>query len=118
VKLLTAIQTLLRGVITTVLMAVLYTYKYAVSPVLHMIAPGSGCRFTPTCSEYAIEAVRMHGPLRGAWLAMKRIAKCHPWGSHGYDPVPNSCSCTSHPDPQHPSPFSKSPNSHTAHSGK
>lgn len=46
------------------------------------------CRFTPTCSEYAIQALRKHGPFRGAWLAVRRILRCHPWGGSGYDPVP------------------------------
>lgn len=46
------------------------------------------CRFTPTCSEYAIEALRKHGPFRGSWLAVCRILRCHPWGGSGYDPVP------------------------------
>ncbi|MBR5824574.1 MAG: membrane protein insertion efficiency factor YidD, partial [Paludibacteraceae bacterium] len=46
------------------------------------------CRFTPTCSQYAIEAIKKHGPFKGLWLAVKRIARCHPWGGSGYDPVP------------------------------
>ena len=46
------------------------------------------CRFTPTCSEYAIQALRKHGPFRGSWLAVRRILRCHPWGGSGYDPVP------------------------------
>lgn len=48
----------------------------------------SCCRFTPTCSQYALEALRKHGPLKGSWLAFKRIIRCHPWGGSGYDPVP------------------------------
>ena len=48
----------------------------------------SCCRFTPTCSQYALEALRKYGPLKGSWLAFKRIIRCHPWGSSGYDPVP------------------------------
>jgi uncharacterized protein len=46
------------------------------------------CRFTPTCSQYAVEALRRYGPIKGLWLAIKRILRCHPWGGSGYDPVP------------------------------
>lgn len=58
-------------------------YQLCISPLL----PPS-CRYTPTCSQYAIEAIRKHGALRGSWLAIKRICRCHPWGGSGYDPVP------------------------------
>lgn len=58
-------------------------YQLSISPML----PAS-CRFTPTCSQYAIEALRKHGPVKGLWLAVKRICRCHPWGGSGYDPVP------------------------------
>jgi len=57
-------------------------YQYTLSPLL-----GPKCRYTPTCSEYALEAIRKYGPLKGGWMAMKRIASCHPWGGHGHDPV-------------------------------
>jgi len=58
-------------------------YRVAISPWL-----GRNCRYEPTCSEYAIEALRTHGAVRGGWLAAKRIGRCHPWGGSGYDPVP------------------------------
>ncbi len=49
---------------------------------------GSKCRYTPTCSQYGIDALKKHGVIKGTWLTMKRISRCHPWGGHGYDPVP------------------------------
>ncbi|MBO0934855.1 membrane protein insertion efficiency factor YidD [Fibrella aquatilis] len=58
-------------------------YQGAVSPFLP-----NACRYTPTCSQYMIEAVTKHGALRGGWLGLKRISRCHPWGGHGHDPVP------------------------------
>ncbi|HSH08852.1 MAG TPA: membrane protein insertion efficiency factor YidD [Oceanipulchritudo sp.] len=102
-RILTQVQHLLRYALTAVLIAVLMVYRYGISPLLHMIAPGSGCRFQPSCSNYALQAIREHGPFSGTWLAAKRVAQCHPWGGHGYDPVPDSCSCAKHQDPQHPS---------------
>jgi putative membrane protein insertion efficiency factor len=61
----------------------IWIYQKIISPVL-----GPKCRFTPTCSHYAMEAFKKYGVLKGFWLSIKRIAKCHPWGGHGYDPVP------------------------------
>ena len=58
-------------------------YRAAISPMFPPV-----CRFTPTCSQYAIEAIVRHGVVRGSWLALRRIARCHPWGGSGYDPVP------------------------------
>ncbi|HEY1038265.1 MAG TPA: membrane protein insertion efficiency factor YidD [Bacteroidia bacterium] len=58
-------------------------YQKAISPHL----PAS-CRFQPTCSQYTIEALQKYGALKGGWLGLKRFMKCHPWGPHGYDPVP------------------------------
>ena len=51
---------------------------------------GHGCRYQPTCSIYALKALEIHGGIKGSWLAAKRIARCHPWGGSGYDPVPGS----------------------------
>ncbi|MBL7929263.1 MAG: membrane protein insertion efficiency factor YidD [Bacteroidia bacterium] len=58
-------------------------YKIFISPLLPM-----ACRFQPTCSQYVIEALKKYGPVKGSWFAIKRILSCHPWGRHGYDPVP------------------------------
>ncbi|HEU4609964.1 MAG TPA: membrane protein insertion efficiency factor YidD [Chitinophagaceae bacterium] len=58
-------------------------YQWVISPIL-----GPKCRFTPSCSAYGLEAIRKYGPFKGGWLALKRISRCHPWGGHGYDPVP------------------------------
>jgi uncharacterized protein len=60
-------------------------YQVTLSPFV-----GGACRFTPTCSAYATEAIRTHGAARGLWLALKRLARCHPWGGVGHDPVPPS----------------------------
>lgn len=71
-------------------------YQLLISPVLHFLAgPAAGCRFTPTCSEYFLQAVETHGVLRGGWLGLCRLARCNPWGGQGHDPVPG-CS-GSHP---------------------
>lgn len=48
---------------------------------------GGQCRYTPSCSQYAIDAINKYGPIRGAWKALRRIIRCHPWGGHGYDPA-------------------------------
>jgi putative membrane protein insertion efficiency factor len=61
----------------------IYFYKIFISPW----TPAS-CRYLPTCSEYALQAIKKYGPFKGGWLAVKRICHCHPWGGHGYDPVP------------------------------
>ena len=63
--------------------ALIKLYQWIISPWL-----GSKCRFTPTCSQYGIEALKKYGPLKGLWLTFKRVSRCHPWGGHGYDPVP------------------------------
>jgi hypothetical protein len=70
-------------VVRRVLMAAIRFYRRGVSP----FTPPS-CRYHPTCSAYALEAVERHGSVRGGWLALRRILRCHPWGGHGVDPVP------------------------------
>lgn len=66
-----------------ILVLIIRFYQYFLSPWL-----GSRCRYYPTCSQYAIEAVTRHGPGRGLWFALKRIGRCHPWHDGGHDPVP------------------------------
>src|SRR5256885_4845509 len=67
-------------------------YQCTLSPLLCLLSgPDSGCRFTPTCSAYFLEAVEAHGIRYGSWLGLKRLARCQPWGGHGYDPVPPRC---------------------------
>ena len=70
-------------VIKWILILPIRFYQLSISPML----PKS-CRFEPTCSAYAVEAIRRHGPVKGLWLAVRRILRCHPWGGSGYDPVP------------------------------
>lgn len=74
---------MLRKLLIYLLLVPVYIYRYTISP----LKPPS-CRYTPTCSAYALEAIRKHGPFRGLWLAIKRVLSCHPWGGSGYDPVP------------------------------
>ena len=74
---------MLKKIVIFPLKLVIRFYQVAISPY----TPAS-CRFTPTCSHYAIEALEIHGLFRGGWLALKRISKCHPWGGSGFDPVP------------------------------
>jgi hypothetical protein len=82
---------LMRGVITL--------YRWTISPLV-----GPACRYTPSCSRYAAEAISVHGPFKGAWLGLKRIGRCHPWGGAGHDPVPPACTpdCAHHAPPSNP----------------
>jgi putative membrane protein insertion efficiency factor len=68
---------------TRLMLFVIRAYRYLLSPWW-----GNQCRFDPTCSEYAMQAIEEHGSLRGSWLALRRLTKCHPWHRGGFDPVP------------------------------
>lgn len=70
-------------ILSSPFIALIKLYQWIISPWL-----GQKCRFTPTCSQYGIEALKKYGPIKGLWLTAKRLSKCHPWGGHGYDPVP------------------------------
>ena len=72
-----------------ILMAVIRFYRWVISPAKNVVfGPMAQCRFTPSCSAYALEAVQAHGAFAGSWLGVKRICRCHPWGGCGEDPVP------------------------------
>jgi len=75
--------------VKNLLVFILKVYKKTFSPVLEALF-GKACRFTPTCSQYTIEALEKFGVVKGLILGFKRVAKCHPWGSSGYDPVPET----------------------------
>lgn len=72
-----------------ILIGVIQLYRYCLSPFL-----GQHCRFYPSCSSYAQQALRQHGAIQGSWLAIKRISRCHPWHEGGVDPVPDNVSAT------------------------
>jgi len=73
--------------IKRILLAMLGLYRGWLSPAIHAAFP-SGCKYRPTCSEYACEAIAMHGAGRGMWLALRRLLRCHPFARGGFDPVP------------------------------
>lgn len=70
-------------IISSFFVFLIRVYQVSISPIF-----GANCRYNPTCSAYAIEALKVHGSIKGGFLALKRILSCHPWGGHGYDPVP------------------------------
>lgn len=76
----------------SLLLLLIRTYQYLLSPWV-----GGSCRYWPTCSEYAREAIEMHGAARGSWLALCRLGRCHPYGRGGFDPVPCACADESLP---------------------
>lgn len=73
----------IKHIFTHILLFLVKFYQYSISP----LKPPT-CRFVPTCSQYAVEAIHKYGPFKGLWLSIKRLSRCHPWGSSGYDPVP------------------------------
>lgn len=73
----------LKNLIAKLLIGLIRLYQITLSPFI-----GQSCRYTPTCSNYGIEAIRKHGPFKGTWLTIKRVLSCNPWGGSGYDPVP------------------------------
>ncbi len=75
--------TILSKLLTQILLLPILFYRNFISP----LTPPT-CRFTPTCSQYAMEALQKHGPIRGLYLSIRRLLRCHPWGGSGYDPVP------------------------------
>ena len=74
-----------------VLIVLIRGYQLFISPVL-----GNHCRFYPSCSHYTVEAIETHGPIRGLYLGLRRLSKCHPWHPGGFDPVPGKPDCCSH----------------------
>ena len=70
-------------IFTAMIITPIKAYRLFISPLL-----GNNCRFEPTCSSYALEALNTHGPIHGVFLIAKRLIRCHPWGGHGFDPVP------------------------------
>ena len=73
----------LKYILSLLFILLIKVYQWVISPLL-----GPKCRFTPTCSQYGLEAFKKYGPVKGFWLTLKRVARCHPWGGHGHDPVP------------------------------
>lgn len=74
---------MIKRIFTIIFLVPIKFYQYCISP----LTPPT-CRYIPTCSQYAVEAIQKYGPFKGTWLTIKRLLRCHPWGGSGYDPVP------------------------------
>jgi putative membrane protein insertion efficiency factor len=74
-------------VVVLALRTVVLAWRYVIAALLPGGASSGGCRYHPSCSQYALDALRTHGPIRGSWMATKRVARCHPWSRGGHDPV-------------------------------
>lgn len=74
---------IIREALSAIIIVMIKVYQWIISPLI-----GPKCRYTPTCSQYSIQAIQKHGLAKGIWLTIKRVGRCHPWGGHGYDPVP------------------------------
>jgi uncharacterized protein len=74
-------------VVVLALRTVVFAWRYVIAALLPGGASSGGCRYHPSCSQYAVDALRTHGPIRGTWMATKRVARCHPWSRGGHDPV-------------------------------
>ena len=72
-------------VMAKIVAAPVHVYRWTIGPMLPKT-----CRFEPSCSRYALHAIDRHGPIGGSWLTLRRLARCHPWGGYGYDPVPGN----------------------------
>jgi putative membrane protein insertion efficiency factor len=77
------IGNILKGIAGAVFIILIKIYQYFISPLTV-----ASCRYSPTCSQYGVEAIKKYGAFKGGWLTIKRIASCNPWGGHGHDPVP------------------------------
>ena len=75
---------MINNILTLIIIIFLKFYQFFISPII-----GQNCRYLPTCSEYSIQSLKKFGIIKGLFLSVRRVSKCHPWGNHGYDPVPN-----------------------------
>ncbi|MGF1449455.1 MAG: membrane protein insertion efficiency factor YidD [Opitutales bacterium] len=92
----------LSRVLAMLAMGLVQVYRYTLSPLKRLLfGPNCGCRFHPTCSAYALESLRQHGIVRGGWLSLRRILRCHPFHPGGHDPVPQACHVHSSGTPAH-----------------